>query len=414
MGSVFVDTPAALPTGGMEGVSLPIVQSEVRSDVFRVCVSVEQGLHRGASLTSEPSTRIRLGSACQCDLVLLDEGVAAEALCFFEQDGLLCADVLAEGVFYNGEALAMGVKVFDAPLPLLRAGDAELRVELLRSSTQLAAARGRVPAIAIAPVKRSWAALTMTGVVLVTTLAVVGGAVNASSHQAGRQDLRTLSEVIQPFNNRGGHVAVLNEFDGQPQVRGLVTDALAREQLEHQIRALGIKADVQVHDVQQIAESLSRLARLIDHPCEAHHLGAGRFECDAGVADQSTVARLQALVAQVPGAVALEVNARAPAPAFAALPELKMVPVPALTLPPKIELAALSPSLKLPVIKHIAVGERESFAYDSAGRRLRVGDTMDGAKIVQIRFDGVELLRGKQRYTIKVTVLASAANFSAH
>lgn len=348
----------------------------------------------------------------------MDDGVHDKALCLYEQDGFLAANVLTAGVWLAGVELPLGVKVFGEPLARLRVGGAELGVELLRRTQRESASVAGAPvgsaeqSYAASPRGRNWAVLTLAGLSIATALAAVGGAVNASARRGAQQEAeaRTLSSVIESFNALGAQMVVSSELDGIPRVRGLVADPPMRERLERDIRTAGLKADLQLHDVRQMGESLTRLALLADRNCEAHHLGGGRFECDAGVADQRVVSQLSALAQQVPGVVALEVRAREPEPTPQPAPVTALVvapeagaraePVPAVARP------------KLPVIRHLAIGEHESFAYDGNGRRLRVGDSVDGAKVVNIRFEGVEFARDKQRYHVAVTPMLTSASSS--
>jgi hypothetical protein len=382
---------------------------------YRVLVSVQDGLHRGAAFIAASSESVYLGSSPDCDLVLMDDGVHEKALCLFEQDGMLAANVLAVGVWLDAAELPMGVKVFSEPLARLKVGGAVLRVELLRRTRrEPALVASPMNSAALPPVvlqRRNWAALTLAGLSMVAALAAVGGAVNASARRDAQQEGRTLTSVIESVNALGAQMVVSSEPGGIPRVRGLVADTSMRERLERDLRAAGLKADVQLHDVRQMGESLTRLALLTDRSCEARHLGGGRFECDAGVADQRVVSQLRALAQQVPGVVALEVRAREPLQASPPNPVANVV-----VAPEPVPVAAPAPVVarpKLPVIRHVAVGERESFAYDIKGRRLRVGDSVDGAKVVQIRFEGVDFLRDKQRYHVVVTpMLTSASNVS--
>lgn len=385
---------------------------------YRVLVSVQDGLHRGAAFITASSESVYLGSSPDCDLVLMDDGVHDKALCLYEQDGLLAANVLATGVWLAGVELPLGVKVFGEPLARLRVGGAVLRVELLRRTQRDSASVVGAPVgsaaqpYAASPRGRNWAVLTLAGLSIATALAAVGGAVNASARRDAQQEAeaRTLSSVIESFNALGAQMAVSSELDGIPRVRGLISDPPMRERLERDIRTAGLKADLQLHDVRQMGESLTRLALLAGRNCEAHHLGGGRFGCDAGVADQRVVSQLTTLAQQVPGVVALEVRAREPEPApqpapvaaVVVVPEAgaRAVPVPVVARP------------KLPVIRHLAIGEHESFAYDSNGRRLRVGDSVDGAKVVNIRFEGVEFARDRQRYHVVITPMLTSASSS--
>jgi hypothetical protein len=361
---------------------------------YRVLVSVQDGLHRGAAFIAPSADGVLLGHSSECDLVLMDDGVADRALRFFESNGRLTARVFGPGVLFDGLALPLSTKVFDAPTAVIRIGGAEVRVELLRRSVrQPVAAAIPLPTKKswITPVRRNWVGATLVGLLMAGTFGVVASAVSSSALRSNQQAARTLGDVVQPFNAQGAQLAVIKDAEGRPALRGLVLDALMREKLEQDIRGAGLKADLQLHDVQQMAESLTRLARLSNHPCEARHVEAGRFACDAGVADEPLVARLQALANQVPGVVQLDVHATAPEPkpVVAKAPELPKAEVPV-------------PEPKLPVIRHVVMSEREGMAFDVDGNRLRVGDHVGGAKVTRIEFDKVELMRGKRKYTVSV------------
>ena len=120
-----------------------------------------------------------------------------------------------------------------------------------------------------------------------------------------------------------------------------------------------------------------------------------------GKLNQQAVQALRELAAQVPGVVALDVHA-------IQADEIKPAPLAVLNVgseevkAPTVQVPKLSYP-KLPVIRHIAVGQRERFAVDSHGRKLRVGDTANGAKVVQIRFEAVELSIAGQSYMVAAT-----------
>ena len=77
--------------------------------------------------------------------------------------------------------------------------------------------------------------------------------------------------------------------------------------------------------------------------------------------------------------------------------------------PPKVIVEPKPAVIALPIIRHVAVGQRVSFAIDAAGRRLRVGDQVDGSKVQRIQFDAVVFVRDGQRYTVGVTPMLSVA-----
>jgi hypothetical protein len=399
----------------METNSLPVATPhfsapQVPNASDRMLVSVLEGLHRGAAFIASTSEDVYLGSSLDCDLVLMDEGVPDQALCLSEQDGLLVAQVLTAGVKVAGVELPLGVKAFGVASVRLQIGAASLSVELLQRAPCIRGAQppGAASKTAASSKSRNWSGLTLAGlsVAMVMTLAVVGGAVNASASLAAREEKPTLQGLIESFNALGGQM-VLSERDGIASVRGLVTDASMRQRLEHEIHAFGLEVNLQLHDVRQMAESLTRLALLADRSCEARHLSAGRFECDAGQADEQTVSQLRSLAQQVPGVVALEVRTHEPQ----RVPE--SVSQPTKPQPEPVHAAAPAPRLthtKLPVIRHVAVGRRQSFAYDSNGRKLRVGDVVGDAKVVGIRFSGVEFERDQQRYRVGVVPMLMSAN----
>jgi hypothetical protein len=259
-----------------------------------------------------------------------------------------------------------------------------------------------------APAQRNWATAALAGLMLTAALAAAGGAVNASSYLSIQSKTRTFNSVMEPFNARGAQLVLTTNSDDKPLLRGLIVDAAMKDQLERELRAAGLNAELQFNDVQQMGESLTRLARLAGHRCEARHLGGGRFECDAGLLDAKGVTSLQALAAQVPGVVELKVRAITP-------PTLPQPTLVATTPDAPVRAEPLKPVARplLPIIRHVAVGESVSLAYDGYGRKLRVGDVVGGAKVIAIRFEGVEFQRDRQRYTVTVTPeIASAASTS--
>jgi hypothetical protein len=341
----------------------------------------------------------------------MDDGVGDKVLRLYEQEGSLVADVLAVGACAGGVLLPLGVNVFPEPVARLQVGGASLRVELLRRTQRDSLPVGSTPLLTLpqqrAPQRRSWVALTVVGLFFAAVLAAVGGAVNASARRVVQQEVRTVGSIIESFNALGAQMVVSGGSSGVTQVRGLIPDASMRAQLEGDIRASGVKADVQLYDVRQMGESLTRLALLGGHPCEARHLGSGRFECDAGVADGGAVTQLRALAQQVPGVVVLnvkarDVKAREPNPVLVSPPPQQAVAT--------VEPASAPVRPKLPVIRAVAVGQQESFAYDGHGRRLRVGDTVDGVKVKSIQFEGVEFVRDKQRYTVGITPVLTSTS----
>jgi hypothetical protein len=184
---------------------------------------------------------------------------------------------------------------------------------------------------------------------------------------------------------------IVQRSGGTRVLRGLIADDPMRERIEREVLAAGLQVEFQLHDVRRMGESLKRLALLAGHPCDARHVADGRFECDAGVAAPEVAQRLRALAEQVPGVVAFEVRARAPeVPVPAKPPEPVVVKAPP---PPE------PPPAPWPQIRHVVLGTSGSFVIDTQGRKLRVGDNVDGARVQQIRFDAVDFIRAGQRHT---------------
>jgi hypothetical protein len=181
---------------------------------------------------------------------------------------------------------------------------------------------------------------------------------------------------------------------------GLIADDPMREQLESEVLAAGLRVEYQLHDVRRMGESLKRLASLAGHPCDARHVAEGRFECDAGVAPPEVVQQLRALAEQVPGVAAFDVQARAPK-AVAKAPEPVAVQAPPPAPPPA--------PVPWPQIRHVVLGENGSFVIDGQGNKLRVGDSVDGARVLQIRFDAVDFVRAGQRHTAVVVAASERA-----
>lgn len=307
---------------------------------YRVLVSVQGGLHDGSAHVAQPGHAIVVGSDGPCQLVLMDDGVAPQALRLLEMEGQLVLEVLDHGVSLltatperAAGALALGPHRLGLPQVLLHVGRATLQVELLRRTRRLPSdrppgdlagagapwaqppqARRRTGGRA-AP-GRPWLSFTLAGLSLAALLAVAGGAVNATapaapgSAAAGPAALPA-GAVIAAFNARGAQLVQVHEDGLAPAVRGLVSDGAMRLELEQALRSARPLLALQVHDLKQMAESLTRLARLGGYTCGVRHLGEARFACEVPVPDEAAAARLQALVASVPGVQSLAVTVRA-------------------------------------------------------------------------------------------------------
>lgn len=391
-------SPSAEPSGGRSGAAASVS--------YRMIVSVQGGLHRGAAFVSDASESVFIGSSPHCDLVLMDEGVPGHAMCIFVRDRRLAVKVIAAGVSAGERVLAQGVKVFEEPSAVLRVGGASFKVELLRRSRRLARGSGRTTA-SPGHGRQGRTILAWAGLSAVLVLAAGAGAVNASFDRDFRRAGRTLDEVVALFNAKGAEITIGAAPGGLPLLQGFVADAAMRERLGREVAAAGLRAELRLRDVGQMADSLTRLARLSDHRCEARHLGGGRFECDAGAVGTQAAGKLRALAAQVPGVVALDVRSIQPeSPAPTTAP-----PVAADAAPPPERPPAPRVHPQLPEIRHIAMGHRDRFAIDANGRKLRVGDTAGDARVVQIRFDAVELsLEGQAHTVLARPLLARAAN----
>jgi hypothetical protein len=374
-------------------------------------------VHSGAAFVAEANQSVLVGNSPACDLVLMDTGVKAQSLRLFEQNGALVAEVSDTAILHDGGVLATGLKAFSQRHARLRVGSADIDVELLsvpqrRPSRPEGDARRRANASAFTKQKpqRSWVSFTLVVASIAAVLGVVGGAVNASSglHYRPIEASRSVGSVVDAFNARGAQIEVAADAEKKALLRGTVTDAAMRRELERELTASGLNPGLQLHEVQQMAESLTRLARLTGYVCETRHLGEGRFACDAEVPDAQAVDRLSALAAQVPGVQSLAATPRQIDPPVVE-PEPVAPPVAVAPPPPPVR-----PSVPFPVISHVLIGDSRSMAIDADGRTLRVGDQVEGAKVVAIRFDSVELEFGRQRYKVGVATQTSAAGLATN
>jgi hypothetical protein len=212
----------------------------------------------------------------------------------------------------------------------------------------------------------------------------------------------SLQRLVDAFNAQGAQIAIVQRAGGAPMLRGLVADDPMRERLERELQSAGVQVELELHDVRRMGESLNRLALLAGHACDARHVADGRFECDAGVAAPGVVQRLRALAEQVPGVVTFDVRARAP--------EVPQIPVrPPEPVVVKVVPRVEPPPAPWPQVRHVVLGSNGSFVIDGQGRRWRVGDIVDGARVTQIRFDAVDFVRAGQRHTAIVVAADSPA-----
>jgi type III secretion protein D len=93
------------------------MNSDSKTSDIVTCLHVSSGLHAGSTVVMGDKSAI-VGGDTEADVVLLDEGIAAQHVRIEQKDSLLIVQALAPGVAVNGEALAVDT-ICDAYFPIL-------------------------------------------------------------------------------------------------------------------------------------------------------------------------------------------------------------------------------------------------------------------------------------------------------
>lgn len=445
------------------------VRTAMQAPSYRILIAVVGGLHQGAAFVGNADQSVVVGSSPGCDLVLLDEGVDAQALCLFVREGALAAQILSGGVRRDGIVLERGLCTLDCAQAALQVGGAQLSVELLRRSqaatpsaggsaapSKAAAAGSAGSADPVAATHPSQAgplgrrslhwwglgialALTATGVA-----ALVRSQGQPAASEPGMRSSRSLAHLVDTFNRRGAELEWSWGEGHQPLLRGYVHDGNMRWALEGSLGEAGIDARLELHDVQLMTDALERLARLAGHACRVGYEQRGRFACVLDTEVPGGQDALHALARDIAGVRSWRVQVSGSTPPSSPSPSPSPSPssTPSMTSPAIVEAAAPAsapspspstspsaparsggsgtpgpsadslvdsspssatrPGRRWPVVWHVAPSDGAWIAYDARGRRWRVGDTLDGARLVTIRPEGVVFLHEGKRIEVGI------------
>jgi type III secretion protein D len=105
----------------------PIMKHDSKTSDIVTCMHVSSGIHAGSSVVMSETSAV-VGGDTEADVVLLDEGIAAQHVRLEQKNALLVIQALAPGVVVNGEALSVDT-ICDAYFPvLLDIGPVSIRI----------------------------------------------------------------------------------------------------------------------------------------------------------------------------------------------------------------------------------------------------------------------------------------------
>lgn len=361
------------------------------------------GLHRGAELPFAALEHYVIGSDAQCAVVLGDAGVAARHCVIAGDDYGATLRAIDAPVSVAGRDVRPGEVVSLDDFQLVRCGEAVLGVGPERgdwSAAQRALHAGTPVRLDVMGRLRRFNPYALFATLVFGLTSMIGlayatlsdGAVELThSHvEAARLWLQSVapkgSELVVGVEDAPGRQLLLSGYvlSGQ-QLRTLAAAARASE----------FEPRLAVHAIDELTDSMGRLAQQSGLPCDPQHKGAGHFACASPVASDASAARLRMLARDVPGVQSLDVRVVAPVLAAA---------------PPPVEQPAAQPPTPMQLTRKFAVlmFRDQRYLIGPYGERYVEGEQFDGFKINRIEVDKVLFEREGRAFEFHVAALRTA------
>ncbi|HWW03969.1 FHA domain-containing protein [Collimonas sp.] len=375
------------------------------------------GFNQGAEVSLELGVPFILGCQSDCSLVLVDEGVEAQhCQLLLTVAGLICT-ALNGSLTIQDKQLTPSETVKIAYMQSVRCGSIDFIVgdkgtdwASLQTDNAVAALMAKNKS------ERSWRSgvselLSMPrwkrNVVLgggaIGFLAVMGIAYAAMLPSSAYMSQSYLTEArlwLKSIAPAGSELRIDRTQGGELALSGYVGSNYQNELLTMAVHNSSYHPKIEVHSVEQMVSSLSRLANLENLPCIVNYRGAGRLGCNNEIDEQAQAVRLQVLARQVVGVKALEARVRPEQVSDVAAPQTSPVPETSRTAPPAS--AGIGTIANFPRKLSILMSKRGRYVIDSSGLKFSEGDVVDGFALVAIEIDQVELERNGQRFLVRV------------
>ena len=361
----------------------------------RIIVTIDGGLHRGASAVFHAGKSVVLGSESDSDLVLVDAGVCPKH-CRLTANGsgidciAISGDVLVAGdCLSSGERRALGAR------GALEIGNASLVVELLHVS---GAPQARKKNEKVSMRWRSPVTFALVMILGVCGISITNGSFIASAADASDSTAATVRRWVELNAPKESELRVDLLDSGGVVLTGYVQNMTDLAQTKAAIAQQSKDARVAITAVSQMRDSLNRLIRLESLVCEPLYQGLGQFECEKPVESDVAAEALQHLVAQVPGVLGLQTKVVAP-PVQNPPTKTASVERPAVKPDEPVDLSALPKTLQ------VFISDRERVVFDMQGNRWRKGDLIGKFKVARIDLNEVEFVGGGQYLTLHIATL---------
>jgi type III secretion system YscD/HrpQ family protein len=358
---------------------------------------VLSGKHDGATVPLAFGT-YSVGADDTCSIVLCDHGIADKhcAICIDEY-GITCR-ALAADIHVAGSPIRRGSVAALKDFQPLSCGPVTLSIgqaegaEHKWAQLQAGLRQHAVEPAATRFFKRNnaevWIAVLLSGIGGIASLAYAALANNDAS--LSRSRIESAREWLKEIAPPSSELVIGFAGENRLLLSGYVPLAYQRDALLNAARKSDFSPRVEVHAVDQMLASLSRLAQLDALPCLPVYRTAGQAACSQPVDSEHIAQRLRQLAREVPGLTALHVSVAPAATTAEARPPLPPSPPPSLT-------------------KRFSVLMFRNARYliGPFGERYQEGELFDGLKIDRIDVDEVVFEHAGQRYPFRVAALGA-------
>ena len=383
------------------------------------------GLNRCAEVSISPDIPLVIGTHPDCSVILADAGVAdAHCRILFNPkcaNEVLCTAIDAN-IQINSRTLQPGEAVFISDYQVVQCGPICFAVgersydwKRLEKTVWDESAYIRRNGLnfwwllsqrvrAMTSRRRGlYAALAVLG--LMSSVGLVYAALSPSISATSPAYLENAQRWLKSVAPVGSELKMAREPDGQLQLSGYVATSYQNEMLAMAVKDSMYQPRMKTYVIEQMVESLSRLANLENLPCIANYLSSGRLGCNNDVPNKDQATRLQVLAQQIPGVKALELRMRSESSSVVntnATTQDNTATVASSAKPEEQKRPAQSGFPPFSRKLNVFISKRDRYVVDTRGLKFREGDAIDGYTINTIELDQVQLQYGEQRFLLQI------------
>jgi hypothetical protein len=259
----------------------PDGKDETTGGAAPLLLRITAGIHTGAERRCRERDMVLLGSGDDCDLVLVDPGIAAHHCLINILGGQILVRAIEAPLTAGGRRVSPGDPVVVDSFQPIALGEARLCLGAdwdprwqATDAVAIAAAESAAPVRKGAIGRHPW--YTMAGLALVSLASVALYASNRAADEAGPGADLHISAALAGLN--------LDEVERQPRAdggtvfRGIVPDEETRVALQQRLAESGQPHELEVRSGDNIASDVAEVLRLSGIAAETRYVGAGRVD----------------------------------------------------------------------------------------------------------------------------------------